>query len=169
MIKNVFNSHLRFQHKIVFIFWRKWMNIFLGFNLVIWYTILQILHIFFFSQQYLFEYQKSMKNSLSLWWYELYGKLYDTYTNANKNNSIINTDSGADYFWRGQKTGDIFFAPSPLNLSLSTNFEWFLKKQWLKMCLILPPLAGVSSVNECKRICPPPRSLTPPLRFYHPL
>ena len=100
MIKNVFNSHLRFQHKIVFIFWRKWMNIILGFNLVIWYTILQILHIFFFSQQYLFEYQKSMKNSLSLWWYELYGKLYDTYTNANKNNSIINTDSGADYFWK---------------------------------------------------------------------
>ena len=113
MIKNVFNSHLRFQHKIVFIFWRKWMNIFLGFNLVIWYTILQILHIFFFSQQYLFEYQKSMKNSLSLWWYELYGKLYDTYTNANKNNSIINTDSGADYFWKGAKNGQHFFLPPP--------------------------------------------------------
>ena len=49
MIKNVFNSHLIFQHQIVFIMFLKEMNeYFLGFNLIIWYTILQILHFFSF-------------------------------------------------------------------------------------------------------------------------
>ena len=32
-----------------------------------------------------------------------------------------------------------FWGKNYMNLSPCTTFKWFLKKQWLKMCLILPP------------------------------
>ena len=64
MIKNVFNSHLIFQHQIVFIMFLKEMNeYFLGFNLIIWYTILQILHFF-------------LSTAISLWVPEIHEEFF---------------------------------------------------------------------------------------------